>query len=122
MVTKFALRPHARMEIHPRNGVKKRRTKASQYFVTLDLILSNARQECVANKLTISLFSVLFYAWTAKFVWAEICVGDMHVSRPQAKGQQHHLSQNICPVIVGSARPAQPALSEKNECVKETVR
>ena len=46
----------------------------------------------------------------------------MHVSRPQAKGQQHHLSQNICPVIVGSARPAQPALSERNECVKETVR
>ena len=66
--------------------------------------------------------TVLFYAWIAKFVWAEICVGDMHVSRPQAKGQQHHLSQNICPVIVGSARPAQPALSERNECVKETVR
>ena len=66
------------------NGAKKRRTKASQYFVTLDFIPSNAHQECVANTLSICLFSgllVLFYAWSAKFVQAQICVGYMHVSR-----------------------------------------
>ena len=39
----------------------------------------------------------------------------------QAKGQQHHLSQNIGPVIGGSVRPALPALSERNECIKEIV-
>ena len=69
MVTKFASRPHPRMEIgvhwhrrfqvHPWNRAKKRRTKASQYFVTLDLIPSNARQECVTTALTICLFSGL---------------------------------------------------------------
>ena len=66
------------------NGAKKRRTKASQYFITLDFIPSNAHQECVANTLSICLFSglpVLFYAWSAKFVQAQICVGYMHVSR-----------------------------------------
>ena len=57
----------------------------------------------------------LFYAWTAKFV------GDMCVSRLQAKGRQHHLSQNIGLVIARSARPAPPALSGRNECAKETV-
>ena len=65
--------------------------------------------------------AVLFYARTAKFVRAQICVGDMRVSRIQAKGRQHHLSQNIGPAIARSARPAPPALSERNECVKETV-
>ena len=65
--------------------------------------------------------AVLFYAQTTKFVWAQICVGDMRVSRLQAKGRQRHFSQNINPVIAGSARPAPSALSERNECVKETV-
>ena len=54
--------------------------------------------------------AVLFYAWTAKFVWAQICVGDMRVSRLQVKDRQHHLSQNIGPVIAGSAGLVPPAL------------
>ena len=36
------------------------------------------------------------------FVQAQICVGDMCVSRLQVKGRQHHLSQNIGPAIAGS--------------------
>ena len=64
--------------------------------------------------------AVFFYARTAKFVRAQICVDDMRVFRPQAKGRQHHRSENIGPAITGSARPAPPALSERNECVKET--
>ena len=52
---------------------------------------------------------------------AKICVGIMHVSRLQAKGRQHYLSQNIGPAIAGFARSAPPALSEGNECMKETV-
>ena len=52
-----------------------------------------------------------FYARTAKFfVWAQICVGNMHVSCLKAEGLQHHLSQNIGPVIAVSAGPASPAL------------
>ena len=56
---KFASQPHVRMEIHSWNWAKKWHTKASQYFVTLDLILSNNHQECVATALTIWLFSGL---------------------------------------------------------------
>ena len=47
--------------------------------------------------------AVLFYAWTAKFVRAQICVGHMRVSRLKVKDRQHHLSQNIGPAIAGSA-------------------
>ena len=65
--------------------------------------------------------AVLFYARTAKFVRTQTCDGDMRVSLLQAKVWQHHLSQNIGYTIAGSARPAPPALSERNECVKETV-
>ena len=49
--------------------------------------------------------AVLFYARTVKFMWAQICVGNMRVSRLQVKGRQHHLSENIGPAIVGSAGP-----------------
>ena len=70
-----------------------------------------ARSQSACSQVT----AVLFYTRTPKFVWAQICVG-----RLQAKGLQHHLSQNIGPVIAGSARPAPPALSKRNECVKET--
>ena len=101
--------------------MKKQRTKASQYSVILDLIPNNARQECVATTLTMCLFSVLIYAPTAKFVWAQICVCNMRVSLLQVKGPQHHLGENTGPAIAGSARPALPALSERNECVKEAV-
>ena len=104
---------HRRFQVHPWNWAKKRRTKASQYFVTLNFIQSNARQECVATALTICLFSDLrssLSARTAKFVLVQICVGDMRVSCLQAKDWQHHLSQNIGPAIAGSARPAPPAL------------
>jgi len=38
---------------------KKRRTKASRYFVTLDLFPSNARQEYLPTVLTICLLSGL---------------------------------------------------------------
>ena len=38
------------------------------------------------------LSAVLFYARTAKIVRTQICVGDMRVSRRQAKGRQRHLS------------------------------
>ena len=58
MVTKFASRPHAHKEIHL---AKKRRTKASQHFVTLDLIPSNALQECVAHALTIQPLQFALY-------------------------------------------------------------
>ena len=63
--------------------------------------------------------TVLFYAWTMKFVRAQICVGDMRVSCLKAKGWQHHLSQNIGPAAAQSTRPAPSALSERNECVNE---
>ena len=59
----------------------------------------------VATTLIICLFSglhsSLFYARTAKLVQAQVCVGDMHVSCLQAKGWQHHLSQNIGLAIAG---------------------
>ena len=58
----------------------------------------------------------LFYARTVKFVGTQICVGDMRVSCLQAKG---HLCQNKGLAIAGSVRPASPALSERNECVKD---
>ena len=65
--------------------------------------------------------AVLFYARTTKFMRAQICAGDMCVSLLQAKGWQHHLSQNIGLAIARSPRPAPPALSQRNECVKETL-
>ena len=54
--------------------------------------------------------TVLFYAQTTKFVWAQICGDDVHVSCLQAKDWRHHLSQNIGLVVAGSARPALLAL------------
>ena len=67
--------------------------------------------------------AVLFYARTAKFVAirAQICWRYACFSSIQGKGRQHHLGQNIGPAIAGSARPGPPALSERNEPVKETV-
>ena len=129
MVTKFASRPHAWRLVSIGIGgfrytVEKRHTKACQYFVTLDLIPSNARQECVATALTICLFSGLrssLLCTDLKVCVSTVCVGDMRVSLVQVKGRQHHLSENIGPAIAGSARPAPPALSERNKCVKETV-
>ena len=106
MTTLMESCPAARwFQVHSLNRAKKRHTKASQYFVTLDLVPSNARQECVATALTICLLLVLYYAQTAKFMQAQVCVGDMRVSRLQVKGRRHHLSQNISPTIAGSARP-----------------
>ena len=37
---------HRQFQVHPWNRAKKQRMKASQYFVTLDLIPRNARQKC----------------------------------------------------------------------------
>ena len=54
--------------------------------------------------------AVLFYPRTAKFVLAQIYIGNMCVSRLQVKDQQHYLSQNIGPVIAGSVGPVPLAL------------
>ena len=56
---KIGVHRHWRFQVHPWNRAKKQCTKASQYFVTLDLIPSNSRQECVATALSIWLFSGL---------------------------------------------------------------
>ena len=106
-------------QVHP----KKRHTKASQYSATLDLIPSNAHQECVATALTIYLFSGLHSSLTLgprSSCRHKSVLAIMRVSCLQAKGRQHHLSQNIGPAIAGSARPAPTALSERNECVKDS--
>ena len=60
--------------------------------------------------------AVLFYTRTAKFVQAQICVGDMRVSRLQVKGWQQHLSQNIGPATAGSARPVPPPCTNDKPC------
>ena len=114
------------MEIHPWNRAKKQHTKASQHFVTLDLP-SNACQECVlwppcSQSACSQVSAVLFYTRTTKFMRAQIrFVLQYACFCLQAKGQQHHLSQNIGSAIAGSARPALPALSERSECIKETA-
>ena len=64
--------------------------------------------------------AVLFHARTAKFVRAQICVGDTRVS-PTSEGSATSSQSKHCPANAGSARPASPALTERNECVKETV-
>ena len=96
---------HRRFQVHPWNWAKKRRTKASQYFVTLNLIQSNSRQECVATALTICLFSDLRSSLSrsdrevragTNLCWRYACF------LPTSEGyRQHHLSQNIGPAIVG---------------------
>ena len=73
------------------------------YFV--DPIPNNAGQECVATSLKICSFSGL-YVQTVKLTWVWICADDAHASRLQAKGRQHHLSQNIGPAVTRSAGPA----------------
>ena len=60
--------------------------------------------------------AVLFYARTTKFVRAQICVGDMRVSRLQGSATSKHWSAD-CRVC----QTCSPSLSERNECVKETV-
>ena len=52
--------------------------------------------------------------------WGHKPVLGICVSHLRVRGQQHHLSEKIGPAIAGSATPALPALSERNECVKET--
>ena len=63
--------------------------------------------------------------WHLRFQVHPWCEEAAHESQSilclQVKGWQHHLSQKIGPAIAGSARPTPPALSERNECVKETV-
>ena len=71
------------------------------------------------------LYAVLFYLRIAKFVWGQICVGDMRVSRLQVKCQ-HYLSENNGPAIDGSAGPVPPALLSTyipyaNESPKPTI-
>ena len=113
---------HWWFQVHLWNQAKKWRTNASQYFVAMDL--ATPIKNVWAPRSQFACFqvsAVLFYTRTAKFVRVQICAGDMHVSRLQAKDREHHLSQNIGPAFAGSARPAPPALLVGNECVKETV-
>ena len=110
-----------RFQVQPWNRVKKQRTKAkSEYFVTLDHIPRNTRQECVATALTICLFSGLH-----SFILrsdGEVLAGTNLCWRYACfSPTSEDLSQNIGPAIAGSARPGPPALSKRNECVKETV-
>ena len=81
------------------------------FAFSVDLISSSVRQECVATELLV--LRSLHFSFTLgprKFVWAQICVGGIRVSRLQVKGRQHYLRQNIGPAIAGSARPVPPAL------------
>ena len=50
-----------------------------RFQFSLDCIPSNARQECVSTTLKICLFQVSAVR-TVKFVWAQICADDVHVS------------------------------------------
>ena len=60
------------------------------------------------NKIRLKSPQFSFTLGPPKFVRAQICVGDMRVSRLQVKGRQDHLSQNISPAIAGSAGPVPP--------------
>ena len=132
MVTEFTSRPHAWVSIGIGGfrytcGTGRRSGTRLPGNILLLWILFRANpfnnkwppcSQCACSQVS----TVLFYTRTVKFVQVPMCVGDMCVSRLQAaKGRQHHLSQNIGPAIARSARPAPPALSERNECVKETV-
>ena len=132
MVTEFTSRPHAWVSIGIGGfrytcGTGRRSGTRLPGNILLLWILFRAKpfnnkwppcSQCACSQVS----AVLFYTRTVKFVQASMCVGDMCVSRLQAaKGRQHHLSQNIGLAIARSARPAPPALSERNECVKETV-
>ena len=132
MVTEFTSRPHAWVSIGIGGfrytcGTGRRSGTRLPGNILLLLIFFRAKpfnnkwppcSQCACSQVS----AVLFYTRTVKFVQVPMCVGDMCVSCLQvAKGRQHHLSQNIGPAIARSARPAPPALSERNECVKETV-
>ena len=54
--------------------------------------------------------AALFYVQTVAFVLAWICTDDTQASRQQAKGRRYYLSQNIGPVVPGSAGPTPPPL------------
>ena len=129
---------HRRFHVHPWNRAKKRRTKACEYFVTY------SEQENVAIAPTSACSKISADLILEKIVWRrpvryqqfsftlgppEVCAGTNLCWRYtcsllhwlQAKCRQHHLSENIGPAIARSARPAPPALYERNECVKETL-
>ena len=120
---------HRQFQVHPWNWAKKRPTKASQYSVTLNLIQSNTRQECVVTALTICLFSDLCSSLSRSD--HKVRVGKNLCSRyacslPTSEGsatssQSKHWCANCRVHQTCSARPAPPALSERNEYVKETV-
>ena len=76
--------------------MEKRHTKACQYFVTLDLIPSNARQECVATALSICLFpdlrssllrSVREVRASTSLCWRYVCFSP--TSEGSATSSQH---------------------------------
>ena len=129
MVTKFASRPHAWRLVSISigafryiSGTGRRRGTRKPVNILLLWILFRAMPVNVwpsySQSARSQVSAVLFYARTMKFIWAQICIGDTRVSHLQAKGWQHHLSQNIVLMIAGPAIPALPALSENNECIK----
>ena len=119
---KIGVHRHRRFHVHPWNRAKKRRTKASEYFVTLDLIPSKKMWPSRPHLLVLRSQQFSFTLGRP-----EVCAGTnlcwrySYVFLLQAKCRQHHLSEKIGPAIAGSTRPAPPALSERNECVKETL-
>ena len=116
MVTKFTSQPHAWRLVSIGIG--------SFFCYSRSYSEQRLSRMCGHCALTICLFSGLrgsLLRTDLKVCVSTVCVGDMRVSLVQVKGRQHHLSENIGPAIARTARPAPPALSERNECVKETV-
>ena len=115
-ITHMEIGVHVYQE-HPWNRAKNRHTKASQYFVTLDLILSNARQECVATALTICRSPEFSFMLGLRSSCGQKSVGDMCFS-PTSEGsatssQSKHWS--------GDCRVRQTCSASPVREIKETV-
>jgi len=100
MVTEFTSLPHTWrlvsigiVSLRYTRGTGRRSTAQKPVIILLLWILfratpvKNVWPQCSQSACS-HVSAVLFYAQTAKFVWAQICVGDTRVSRLQAKGQQ----------------------------------
>ena len=72
--------------LHPLNRAKKQHTKASHYFVIFfrAMPIKNVWPSYSQSGCS-QVSAVLFYARTAKFNQAQVCVGDMCVSHLQAR-------------------------------------
>ena len=64
---------------------------------------------CGHHAQNLLVLTVLFFTWTVKYVWVQICPDNVCVSCLQVKLQRHHLCQNINgPAIARSAGPVPP--------------